>query len=117
MVTTNDNQKLTAESKVFGQYSVKIDTLAPKITSSNFKETDTIIHSKILAWKVLDSQTDIFNYNILVNGEWQPIEYDLKSNRLIFTRKTDHLKSATIEILVSDSCGNIGTWKKKLYFD
>ena len=106
-----------AESKVFGQYSVKIDTLAPKITSSNFKETDTIIHSKILAWKVLDSQTDIFNYNILVNGEWQPIEYDLKSYRLIFTRKTDHLKSATIEILVSDSCGNIGTWKKKLYFD
>jgi hypothetical protein len=117
LVTTNDNQKLTAESKVFGQYSVKIDTLAPKITSSNFKETDTIIHSKILAWKVLDSHTDIFNYNILVNGEWQPIEYDLKSNRLIFKRKTDHLKSATIEILVSDSCGNIGTWKKKLYFD
>jgi hypothetical protein len=117
LVTKNESQKLIAESKVFGQYTVKIDTISPKISANNFKESDTLLHSNIVIWKVIDSQTDIFNYNILVNGEWQSLEYDLKSNRLIYVRKDTELKLATIEVLVSDNCGNIGAWKKKLYFD
>jgi hypothetical protein len=117
LVTKNENQRLIAESKVFGLYAVKIDSIAPKITPSNFKETDSIIHSKNLIWNVIDGQTDIFDYNILVNGEWQPLEYDLKSNRLIFIQKDLEMKLATVEVLVSDNCGNIGSWKKKLYFE
>jgi murein DD-endopeptidase MepM/ murein hydrolase activator NlpD len=115
--TKNENQKLIAESKIFGQFSVKIDTIAPKISASNFKETDTVVHSKNLIWKVSDSQTDIFNYNITVNGEWQPLEFDLKSNRLIFVRQNEEMKSAVIEILVTDNCENIGSWKKTLFFE
>jgi hypothetical protein len=117
LVTKNENQRLIAESKVFGLYAVKIDSIAPKITPSNFKETDSIIHSKNLIWNVIDGQTDIFDYNILVNGEWQPLEYDLKSNRLIFIQKDLEMKLATVEVLVSDNCGNIGSWKKKLHFE
>ena len=117
LVTNHESQKLIADSKIFGQYAIKIDTISPKITANNFKDTDTLLHLNTLIWKVTDSQTDIFNYNILVNGEWQPLEYDLKSNRLVFHRKDLEMKKATIEILVSDNCGNIGSWKKKLYFD
>lgn len=117
LVTKIENQKLLTESKVFGQFNVKIDTTAPKVFPSNFKESDTLIHGNKLVWKVLDSQTDIFNYNILINGEWRPLEYDLKTNHLIFIRKDTSIKTATIEILVSDNCENIGSWKKNLYFD
>lgn len=117
LVTKIENQKLLTESKVFGQFNVKIDTTAPKVFPSNFKESDTLIHGNKLIWKVLDSQTDIFNYNILINGEWRPLEYDLKTNHLIFIRKDTSIKTATIEILVSDNCENIGSWKKNLYFD
>jgi hypothetical protein len=115
--TTNDKQKLFAESKLFGQYSVKIDTMAPKISTVNFKEWDTLIRTKTLIWKVTDSQTDIFNYNILEDGEWQPLEFDLKSNRLIYIRNGASNESAVIEVLVSDNCGNFRSWKKKLYFE
>ena len=117
LITTNDKQKLTAESKFFGQFAVKIDTIAPVIKPNNFKEVDSVIHSRSLIWKVSDGQTDISNYNILVNGEWQPLEYDLKTNRLIFIKPDSQLKTATFEVLVSDNCGNIASWKKKLYFD
>jgi hypothetical protein len=117
LVTNHESQKLIADSKIFGQYAIKIDTISPKITANNFKDTDTVLYLKTLIWKVTDSQTDIFNYNILVNGEWQPLEYDLKSNRLVFNRNDMEMKKATIEILVSDYCGNIGSWKKNLYFD
>jgi hypothetical protein len=117
LFTKIENQKLITESKVFGEFTVKIDTISPKVFPENFKITDTMIHSNKLIWKVIDSQTDIFNYNILVNGEWQPLDYDLKTNRLIYVRKDLEIKSATIEILVSDNCENISSWKKNLYFD
>ena len=117
LFTKNENQKLITESKVFGEFTVKIDTTAPKVFPENFKTVDTLIHSNKLIWKVVDSQTDIFNYNILVNGEWLPLEYDLKTNRLIYVRKDSEIKLATIEILVSDNCENISSWKKNLYFD
>ena len=117
MFTKIENQKLITESKVFGEFTVKIDTISPKVFPENFKTGDTLIHSNKLIWKVIDSQTDIFNYNILVNGEWQPLDYDLKTNRLIYVRKDLEIKSATIEILVSDNCENSGSWKKNLYFD
>jgi hypothetical protein len=117
LFTKIENQKLLAESKVFGEFTVKIDTTSPKVLPENFKIGDTLIHSNKLIWKVIDSQTDIFNYNILVNGEWQPLDYDLKTNRLIYVRKDSEIKSATIEILVSDNCENIISWKKNLYFD
>jgi hypothetical protein len=117
LFTKIENQKLTAESKVFGQFNVKIDTIAPKVLPENFKESDTLIRGKKLIWKVLESQTDIFNYNLLVNGEWKPLEYDLKTNRLIYFRKDEMIKKALIEILVSDNCENIGSWKKNLYFE
>ena len=117
LVTSNNKHKLFADSKSFGQYSVRIDTIAPKISSINFKETDTLILSEQLIWKVTDSQTEIYNYNILVNGEWHPLEYDLKTNRLIYIREDEGNKSAMFEVLVSDNCRNITSWKKKLYLD
>lgn len=114
LMTTRMKSKLSAESKSFGIYSVKIDTIAPKITPMNFKETDSVIFKTTLTWKVSDSQTDIKNYNLLVNGEWYPLEYDIKSNRLIYVRNKIHRMEETIEVLVSDGCGNIGIWKKDL---
>ena len=114
LLTTQINGKLNAESKLFGIYSVKIDTIAPKITPLNFKETDSVITKSTLTWKVSDSQTDIKNYNLLVNGEWFPLEYDLKSNRLIYVRDKIHRMEEKIEVLVTDGCGNIGIWKKEL---
>ena len=36
---------------------------------------------------------------------------------LIYFRKDKTIKTAMIEILVSDNCENIGSWKKYLYFN
>lgn len=116
LVTRVENNKLLAESKLFGIYSVRVDTIPPKVTPLNFKETDSLISKNVLTWKVLDNQTDIKNYNLLVNGEWYPLEYDLKSNRLIYIRNQTHRMENSIEILVSDNCGNITSWRKEFCF-
>jgi hypothetical protein len=116
LITRLENNKLLAESKLFGIYSVRVDTISPKVTPLNFKESDSLINKNILTWKVTDSQTDIKNYNLLVNGEWYPLEYDLKTNRLIYVRNQTHRMKNSIEILVSDNCGNITSWKKEFCF-
>jgi hypothetical protein len=116
LITRFENNNLLAESKLFGVYSVCIDTISPKVTPLNFKESDSLINKNILTWKVTDSQTDIKNYNLLVNGEWHPLEYDLKTNRLIYVRNQTHRMKNSIEILVSDNCGNITSWKKEFCF-
>ena len=116
LATRFENNKLLAESKVFGVYAIRVDTIPPKVTPLNFKETDSLINKKILTWKVTDSQTDIKNYNLLVNGAWYPLEFDLKSNRLIYVRNQAHRMDNTLEIVVSDNCGNISSWKKEFCF-
>ena len=116
LITRFENNKLLAESKLFGIYSVRVDTTPPKVTPLNFKETDSLISKNVLTWKVTDSQTDIKNYNLLVNGEWYPLEYDLKTNRLIYVRNQTHRMKNSIEILVSDNSGNITSWKKEFCF-
>lgn len=116
LATRFENNKLLAESKFFGVYAIRVDTIPPKVTPLNFKETDSLINKKILTWKVTDSQTDIKNYNLLVNGAWYPLEFDLKSNRLIYVRNQAHRMDNTLEIVVSDNCGNISSWKKEFCF-
>ncbi|NBR13017.1 MAG: hypothetical protein EBU01_00400, partial [Crocinitomicaceae bacterium] len=58
------------------------------IKTSNFKETDSLITKERMSWKVSDSQTDIVNYQIFVEGKWFPMEYDLKNKVLVFKRNS-----------------------------
>lgn len=108
--------KLVAESKFLGEFSVKIDTVPPTITTSNFKETDSLITKERMSWKVSDSQTDIVNYQIFVEGKWFPMEYDLKNKVLVFKRNPMMRAEQEVEIKVEDSCGNVAVWCGTLCF-
>jgi hypothetical protein len=111
LMEPNEDEKIilnTLSSYIHFYKSVIINTL--------YSNKTNIINKNILTWKVTDSQTDIKNYNLLVNGEWHPLEYDLKTNRLIYVRNQTHRMKNSIEILVSDNCGNITSWKKEFCF-
>jgi hypothetical protein len=108
--------ELVAESKFLGDFSVKIDTIPPTISTSNFKEVDTLIKKERMSWKVSDSQTDIVNYQIFVEGKWFPLEYDLKNKVLVFKRNPMMRAEQEIEIKIEDSCGNEAIWCGTLCF-
>jgi hypothetical protein len=105
----NEN-RLHAESKYLGAFSIKIDTIAPSVLSSNFKESDTIISKEKLTWKISDIQTGIKEYHLFVEGVWQPIEFDLKNNLLIFRRNPLIRSEQNLELIVTDFCGNTTFW-------
>jgi hypothetical protein len=108
--TKLENKKLVAESKYLGNFSVKIDTISPAVSSSNFKEIDTLIVKEKLTWKISDAQTGIKEYHFFVEGKWHPIEFDLKNNLLIFRRNPLIRSEQNLELMVTDFCGNTTFW-------
>jgi hypothetical protein len=118
--TTRENDWLSAESKQLGTFTTRVDTIAPVIqfmpTSSN-----NVIPSQFF-WKITDRQAGIDRYDLFINGEWTIVYYDQKSD--IVTWKND--RRATIigpasknvlsmELRVTDRCGNVQTWLKELH--
>jgi len=112
-----NGNKLIAESKYLGDFSIKIDTIPPTIKPSNFKETDTLVTKDKLTWKITDAQTGIKDYHLFVEGKWMPIEFDLKNNLLTYKRKIFHNSEQNIELIVSDACGNTTFWCGTICFN
>ena len=108
--TKLENNKLVAESKFLGSFSVKIDTISPTVSISNFKENDTLIVKEKLTWKISDAQTGIKEYHLFIEGKWHPIEFDLKNNLLIFRRNSSFRSEQNLELMVTDFCGNTTFW-------
>lgn len=115
--STRENGWLASESKQLGTFSIKVDTIAPKIvfmpTSSN------VVIPNQFSWKMTDGQSGIAKYELLINGEWNTVYFDQKSN--LVTWKND--RRATIigppsenvlsmEFRVTDRCGNVQIWSK-----
>lgn len=115
--STRENGWLATESKQLGTFSIKVDTVAPVIvfmpTSSN------VVIPNQFSWKMTDGQSGIAKYELLINGEWNTVYFDQKSN--LVTWKND--RRATIigppsenvlsmEFRVTDRCGNVQIWSK-----
>jgi hypothetical protein len=120
LATTRENGWLSAESKQLGTFTTNVDTVAPVIqfmpTSSN-----NVVPSQF-SWKITDRQAGIDRYDLFINGEWTIVYYDQKND--VVTWKND-LRATVIgpasknvlsmELRVTDRCGNIQTWLKELF--
>lgn len=107
---------LIAESINLGSVVIQIDTIKPTISSNNFNDPSSIISNKILNWKVSDSQTSIANYNLFIDDQWTPIQYDLKNKLLVFKKDKQLSGEHSFKIIISDDCGNEKIWEKKMAF-
>jgi murein DD-endopeptidase MepM/ murein hydrolase activator NlpD len=120
LVTTRENGWLSAESKQLGTFTSNVDTLAPVIqflpTSSN-----NVVPSQ-LSWKITDGQAGIERYDLFINGEWTIIYYDQKNDVVIWKndRRATIIGPASKDVLsmelrITDRCGNVQTWRKELH--
>lgn len=72
---------LIANAKVFGDYVVVLDSVAPEIQVESFSYD--LSQSNYMSFRVEDSISGIDSYNAYVDGEWILLEYDPKNKRLI----------------------------------
>lgn len=111
-----DDRSILCESKYFGTYKLKKDTIAPRVAPYNFSSSK-IMTKKIMQWKISDIGTGIDDYDLFIDGEWKLLEYEYKNGLVTYSRTPDVMGNKKVLIQVKDDCGNITEWKKSINFN
>ena len=111
------NGCMEVETRSMGEYTIKIDSVAPKVTASNFKDGQTVSELKSLRFKITDDMTGIDTYNIYLDDVWVLGQYDAK-NALLYYEVDDKIKKGTnnVKVVVTDGVGNSKTLKMKVVY-
>lgn len=106
------NGCMEVTTRSMGEFTIKIDSVAPQVSATNFKKGQVVNKLKSLRFKITDDMTGIETYNIYLNDVWVLGQYDAKNN-LLYYEVDSHLKKGTnnVKVVVTDGVGNTKTLK------
>jgi hypothetical protein len=108
---------LTAKSRTFGNYKIKIDTVAPAISPVNIGEGKDVSGQKTIKIKIWDTETGIRYFRVTINGRWILMEYDPKKRLLTYNYDQSLQKGENdFKLIVEDMLRNKKTYSAKLYY-
>lgn len=110
-----ENGKLSTKTRIFGNFSVAVDTIKPEIKGLNIYPGKTM-KSSTLKMTVKDQLSGIKKYYATINGEWVLMEYEPKQNKLTHYFKKE-LKPGkhVFKIMVYDSVNNFSEYEATFY--
>lgn len=111
------NGCMEVETRSLGEYAVKIDSVAPKVSASNFKDGQSVKELKSLRFKITDDMTGIDTYDIYLDDVWVLGQYDAK-NALLYYEIDEKMKAGTnnVKVVVTDGVGNKKTLNLKVVY-
>ena len=114
---TMKNGCMEVETRSLGEFTIKIDSVAPKVTASNFKDGQSVKELKSLRFKITDDMTGIETYDIYLDGVWVLGNYDAK-NALLYYEFDEKMKSGVnnVKVVVTDGVGNMKTLEAKVKY-
>ena len=109
------NGRLETETRNLGEFAIKIDSIAPKVQASNFKDGQSVSKLKSLRFKISDDMTGIETYDIYLDDVWVLGKYDAK-NALLYYEIDEKMKQGTnkVKVVVTDGVGNSKTLNLKV---
>ena len=112
---TMKNGCMEVKTYTMGEYTIKIDSVAPTVKASNFKDGQSVTALKSLRFKISDDMTGIETYNIYLDDVWVLGQYDAKNN-LLYYEFDEKMKKGTnnVKVVVTDGVGNKKTLKVKV---
>ena len=113
--TEYKNGEFKANSNFFGTFQLFIDTLPPTVNFSSLKANQQL-KSRTIKLSVYDSQTDIADYDLFIDGKWYPLEFETKGSYLIFSVPAEISGKHHLHIIVKDSCNNTSEFKEDIIF-
>lgn len=115
--TTQKGNILSAGTKVFGTYTLAIDTVSPTIKPINFQNKKWISKYRYLKLKIEDDLSGISKYRATVNGKWVLMEYDYKTNTLTHDFNDNVVKDTKndFKLIVTDNVGNSSTFEATFF--
>lgn len=109
-----EGNKLKTKALKFGTYKIICDTIKPIIKTSSYSTYGISTKSKVLNWTISDSESKIANYNIYINGEWVPANYEYKNKQLFCNIPIPFKEISCIQVIVSDVCRNINVFETNI---
>ena len=108
---------METDTRTMGEYAIKIDSVAPKVSASNFKDGQSVKALKSLRFKISDDMTGVDTYNIYLNDAWVLGQYDAK-NALLYYEFDERIKAGTnkVKVVVTDGVGNTKTLNVKVVY-
>ncbi|MDP5081144.1 MAG: M23 family metallopeptidase [Winogradskyella sp.] len=108
---------LSAGSKIFGTYTLAMDTVAPTIKPVNFQDKKWLSKYRYLKVVIDDELSGISKYRATVNGKWILMEYDYKTKTLTHDFNDNIVKDTKneLKIIVTDNIGNSSTFEATFF--
>lgn len=109
------NGYMETTTRNLGEFTIKIDTIAPKVSASNFKDGQSVSKLSSLRFKISDNMTGIETYDIYLDEVWVLGKYDAK-NALLYYEIDEKMPSGTnnVKVVVTDGVGNKKTLNMKV---
>lgn len=102
------DEGIEATCSKFGNYTVVIDTISPRIIPLNLSEKSKLSPENMMKFKLSDD-SGISTYNGYIDGNWVLFEWDPKSNLLTHTIKKQRIAQGTwhkLMLEVTDKLNN-----------
>ncbi|MFH1160921.1 MAG: M23 family metallopeptidase [bacterium] len=98
---------VTTRIREFGEYTVSVDTTAPKITPVNIFNNKNISRQGNIVVTISDDLSGISSYRGTLNDQWILMDFDAKRNRLAYLFDS-RLKPGVnkFHLVVTDGVGN-----------
>jgi len=107
---------LKTKIREFGNYSIAVDTTAPKILPKNIFSGKNISDQKTIQITIDDDLAGIKSYYATLNRNWLLMEWDAKSNLLIYRIDEHFVPGKNILTLeVEDGVGNVSKYEVILF--
>ena len=113
--TTYEEGYLVAESKYAGKFSIQTDVTPPSIRGVSYNNAYTV-KGDVITLKITETQTDLKEYKLFIDGAWHLLEYESKGDFLIFKRPAEIVGEHSIKITAKDACGNKVVYERVLKF-
>ncbi|MFI3261842.1 MAG: M23 family metallopeptidase [Rikenellaceae bacterium] len=104
--------KIIAKVSNFGTYALALDSTAPTVTPK-YNTAETQSGKTYLSFKIDDELSGIKTYSATINDKWALLEYDPKTKSVMHPLADGIAQKGnnTIQVTITDSVGNIGTYK------
>ena len=112
--TYKKNNRFTTRTKTFGTYKLMVDNTPPLVQSVNFKDKKWMSNYRYLKFKISDDLSGISSYRGTINGKFILMEYDYKTNSLVYDFNDEVNTTETennLKIIVVDNVGNSTTFE------
>lgn len=106
---------VTTSTRSFGIFSVMMDTIAPQIKPVNISNNKNISQQKEIRININDELSGVKSYRGTMNGKWILMDYDPKTELLVYEIDERTSKGSNrFKLVVEDQVGNQAVYEATL---